>query len=258
MGSLGAAGNGGIWGMGPFHDNFRRRSNKKKDTNKRESKPSSSVDSAAGSGGGGYQFPLKQAVTSAALCLTGDTIAQLRHRWVRNKDTLSHSEDFKDTVGTLFSEYDYIRALRMSSYGFLLYGPGSYAWYQFLDHFMPQKNIQNLTTKVVLNQIVLGPTVIAVIFAWNNLWFQVLDSSQYIEFRGGSSSSPRCFHVHVIHILELLPVFNHEQMTSAAKHLCSCTNKWCFNHQNPRARTRDPWFLVEERFIGDHDHGLAR
>lgn len=167
MGSLGATGNGGVWGMGPFHDNIRRRSNKKKDTNKRESKPSNSVDSA---GGGGYQFPLKQAVTSSALCLTGDTIAQLRHRWVRNKDTLSHSQDFKDTISTLFSEYDYIRALRMSSYGFLLYGPGSYAWYQFLDHCMPQKNVQNLTTKVVLNQVVLGPTVIAVIFAWNNLW----------------------------------------------------------------------------------------
>lgn len=26
---------------------------------------------------------------------------------------------------------------------------------------------------------------------------------------------------------------------------------------NPRARTRDPWFLVEEGFIGDHGHGFA-
>lgn len=58
----------------------------------------------------------------------------------------------------------------MTSYGFLLYGPGSYAWYQFLDHWMPHKNVQNLTAKVVLNQVVLGPTVIGVIFAWNNLW----------------------------------------------------------------------------------------
>ncbi|XP_047951131.1 protein SYM1 [Salvia hispanica] len=162
MGYLGVAGNGGIWGMGPFHHNFRRRSNKK-----RESKPSNSVDSAAA---GGYQFPLQQAATSSVLCLTGDTIAQLRHRWVRNKDTLANSGDIKDIITTLSSEHDYIRALRMSSYGFLLYGPGSYAWYQLLDHFMPQKNFQNLTAKVVLNQVVLGPTVIGVIFAWNNLW----------------------------------------------------------------------------------------
>ncbi|KAL8031639.1 hypothetical protein ABFX02_13G039100 [Erythranthe guttata] len=63
-----------------------------------------------------------------------------------------------------------MRALRMTSYGLLLYGPGSYAWYQYLDHCMPKQNAQNLVTKVVLNQIVLGPTVIGIIFAWNNLW----------------------------------------------------------------------------------------
>lgn len=93
MGYLGAAGNGGIWGMGPFHHKFRRRSNKKRDANnKRESKPSNSLDSTAA---GGYQFPLQQAATSSVLCLTGDTIAQLRHRWVRNKDTLANSGDIK-------------------------------------------------------------------------------------------------------------------------------------------------------------------
>lgn len=58
--------------------------------------------------------------------------------------------DMKDVTSTLLSEYDYTRAVRMASYGFLLYGPGSYAWYQFLDHCMPQKNVQNLTTKVNL------------------------------------------------------------------------------------------------------------
>ncbi|KAL8458181.1 hypothetical protein ACS0TY_035897 [Phlomoides rotata] len=117
--------------------------NKKRNTSKKESKPSNSIDSASG----GYRFPLKQAVTSASLCLTGDTVAQLRHRWVRNKDTLSHSDDFKDVLSILFSEHDYIRALRMSSYGFLLYGPGSYAWYQFLDHIMHKQNVQNLMMK---------------------------------------------------------------------------------------------------------------
>ncbi|KAF5960978.1 hypothetical protein HYC85_002187 [Camellia sinensis] len=58
----------------------------------------------------------------------------------------------------------------MTSYGFLLYGPGSYAWYQFLDHCMPKQTVENLVLKVLLNQIILGPIVIAVVFAWNNLW----------------------------------------------------------------------------------------
>ncbi|GFP79179.1 protein sym-1 [Phtheirospermum japonicum] len=165
MGSLGASGNGGLWGMGPFHDNIRRR----RDKRNKESKPSSSRDSAAAAAAS-YSFPLKQAATAAALTLTGDTIAQLRHNWVKNKDSLTSTEDFKDTASSLLSEHDWIRALRMTSYGFLFYGPGSYAWYQFLDHCMPKQTVRNLVMKVLLNQIVLGPTVIAVIFAWNNLW----------------------------------------------------------------------------------------
>ncbi|XP_039802412.1 uncharacterized protein LOC120666605 isoform X1 [Panicum virgatum] len=35
---------------------------------------------------------------------------------------------------------------------------------------MPKQSFVNLSTKVILNQIVLGPCVIAVVFAWNNLW----------------------------------------------------------------------------------------
>ncbi|CAK9144296.1 unnamed protein product [Ilex paraguariensis] len=57
----------------------------------------------------------------------------------------------------------------MITYGFLFYGPGSYAWYQYLDHCMPKQTVENLLMKVLLNQIVLGPAVIAVVFAWNNL-----------------------------------------------------------------------------------------
>ncbi|KAK6134390.1 hypothetical protein DH2020_031879 [Rehmannia glutinosa] len=166
MGSLGASGNGGLWGMGPFRDNIRRR----RDKRNKESKPSSSRDAAGEPTAASYSFPLKQAATASSLALTGDTIAQLRQKWVRNKDSLSNTEDFKDIATSLLSEHDWIRALRMTSYGFLLYGPGSYAWYQYLDHCMPKQNVKNLMMKVLLNQIVLGPTVIAVIFAWNNLW----------------------------------------------------------------------------------------
>ncbi|KAK6134338.1 hypothetical protein DH2020_031961 [Rehmannia glutinosa] len=143
MGSLGASGNGGLWGMGPFHDNIRRR----RDKRDKESKPSSSRDAAGEPAAASYSFPLKQAATAASLALTGDTIAQLRQRWVKNQDTLSNTEDFKDIATSLLSEHDWIRALRMTSYGFLLYGPGSYAWYQYLDHCMPKQNVKNLMMK---------------------------------------------------------------------------------------------------------------
>ncbi|XP_057461231.1 protein sym-1 [Actinidia eriantha] len=167
MGAL-SGGNGGLWGLPPFHFNQRRR-------NRRKSKPS---DSADATGGTGYQFPLKQAVTAGSLALAGDTIAQLRGRWVKNKAlkqrSLSHphhdDDSVKDDVTCLLSNHDWLRALRMTSYGFLLYGPGSYTWYQFLDRCMPKQSVKNILLKVLLNQIVLGPSVIAVVFAWNNLW----------------------------------------------------------------------------------------
>ncbi|CAI8617262.1 unnamed protein product [Vicia faba] len=122
--------------------------------------------------GGGYQFPVKQAITAASLALTGDTIAQISNRWSKAKGTDENAS--QDALSRLLSEHDLLRALRMTSYGFLFDGPGSFAWYKLLDHCLPKLNVQNLMLKVLLNQIVLGPSVIAVFFAWNNLWQQKL------------------------------------------------------------------------------------
>ncbi|KAL7185328.1 hypothetical protein ACSBR2_027294 [Camellia fascicularis] len=165
-----SGGNGGFWGFPPFQSHQRRRS-----TRNGRSKSNDSVDAT---GGTGYRFPLKQAATAATLALTGDTIAQLQQRWVKTKslssphhhDSIKAKQEPGDVIGTLPSDHDWLRALRMTSYGFLLYGPGSYAWYQFLDHCMPKQTVENLVLKVLLNQIILGPVVIAVVFAWNNLW----------------------------------------------------------------------------------------
>ncbi|KAG2621722.1 hypothetical protein PVAP13_3NG322500 [Panicum virgatum] len=49
-------------------------------------------------------------------------------------------------------------------------GKSALACSKFLDRCMPKQSFVNLSTKVILNQIVLGPCVIAVVFAWNNLW----------------------------------------------------------------------------------------
>ncbi|XAR49523.1 hypothetical protein NMG60_11032757 [Bertholletia excelsa] len=160
-------GNGKFWGFPPF--NSRRRSCRSKGS----SKPYDSVDAA---GGTGYRFPVQQALTAGSLALAGDTIAQFQGRWVKSKalkqhsSSQSHDDSIKDVISTLLSNHDYLRALRMTSYGFIFYGPGSYAWYQYLDRSLPKQTVQNLLLKVLLNQIVLGPTVIAVVFAWNNLW----------------------------------------------------------------------------------------
>ncbi|KAG0480631.1 hypothetical protein HPP92_011489 [Vanilla planifolia] len=114
-----------------------------------------------------FEFPVKQATVAAFLALSGDTIAQLRNRIAdQSQDQLDGSQK----ESSVWSNHDWLRSLRMVSYGFLLYGPGSYAWYQLLDQYMPEQTFFTISTKVLLNQIVLGPCVIAVIFAWNNFW----------------------------------------------------------------------------------------
>ncbi|KAB1210210.1 PXMP2/4 family protein 4 [Morella rubra] len=159
---------GGLGGLWNLNFPFRKRP--------KSGSKSKSSDSAETIGRGGFHFPLKQAATAGSLALAGDTIAQLRARMRKGKaleqHSLSDSHGFTkvDVMWTLLSDHDWFRALRMTSYGFLFYGPGSYAWYQYLDRSMPKQSVENLLLKILLNQIVLGPSVIAVVFAWNNLW----------------------------------------------------------------------------------------
>lgn len=51
-------------------------------------------------------------------------------------------------VDDTFWRHDFVRSLRMASYGFLLYGPLSDEWYKLLDIYMPTKNLANFSAKV--------------------------------------------------------------------------------------------------------------
>ncbi|XP_066306930.1 uncharacterized protein [Miscanthus floridulus] len=175
-----AIGNGGEWWWNlpslRRKSDSRRRGRRNPDPRGRRRGPpreplssSSSSESIEQGRGWPIEFPFRQAVTAASLTFTGDTIAQVRSRIVDRRRCCPDS-DTKELIPDILLNHDWIRALRMASYGFLLYGPGSYAWYQLLDRCMPKQTFVNLSAKVILNQIVLGPCVIAVIFAWNNLW----------------------------------------------------------------------------------------
>ncbi|XP_021753710.1 protein SYM1-like [Chenopodium quinoa] len=157
---------GSWWSTNPFNQ-FRHRGRKPR---RRENKHNASSSESSAQPNSAHHFPLKQALTAGSLALAGDTIAQLRQRWTSITQKSDTDDSDKDTIQSLLSSHDWLRALRMTSYGFLLYGPGSYVWYQTLDRYFPQPTVQNLLTKVLLNQIILGPSVIAVVFAWNNLW----------------------------------------------------------------------------------------
>ncbi|CAN0897457.1 Protein SYM1 [Linum grandiflorum] len=165
MEAIWGLGNGGLKGWG-----WDSRNKKRKPCRSGGSNSPTSLNAA-----GGFRFPLKQALTAGTLAVTGDTIAQLTEHWRRHKAASKQQDQLSSSIGSdkaamVLSNHDWLRALRMASYGFLLYGPGSYAWYQFLEHCLPKQTVQNLVLKVVLNQVILGPSVIAVVFAWNSLW----------------------------------------------------------------------------------------
>ncbi|KAG6545853.1 hypothetical protein Mapa_012814 [Marchantia paleacea] len=120
-----------------------------------------------------WQFPLKAGLTSGGLAFVGDTAAQFVTRYKRSKSfqQVSESREKKSVLNDeTFWQHDWVRAARMGSYGFLCYGPLSHVWYQTLDRALPVKNTMNFLVKVTLNQIVLGPVVIAIVFAWNAVW----------------------------------------------------------------------------------------
>lgn len=116
------------------------------------------------------RFPLKAAVTASVLATTGDTVAQVVDRYKKRKALEEQGIPNQATDGVSLWDHDWQRAARMASYGFLIYGPLSQVWYEILDHFMPLKNLTNLSLKVVANQVILGPIVITLVFAWNKLW----------------------------------------------------------------------------------------
>ncbi|KAJ7565619.1 hypothetical protein O6H91_02G067500 [Diphasiastrum complanatum] len=155
---------------------FSRRSRRSLHKSQRGQSAAGSGSQGQRAGKSGWRFPMKPAITAGALALLGDTAAQLQARWARRKalescsdvvDPSLHKQALQDASLT---NHDWLRAIRMATYGFLLYGPGSQAWYELLDRYFQKKTTLNLSLKVVLNQIILGPCVILVIFAWNSLW----------------------------------------------------------------------------------------
>lgn len=92
---------------------------------------------------------------------------------------------------------DAARALRMGSFGLLFYGPYQHWWYKLLGQQWPSRSTSHFLTKVehdgatsqagkaashlylpaqarlclqvALNQLVLGPLVLSVVFTWNLL-----------------------------------------------------------------------------------------
>eukprot|EP00271_Cylindrocystis_brebissonii_P013725 TRINITY_DN338_c0_g1_i3.p1 TRINITY_DN338_c0_g1~~TRINITY_DN338_c0_g1_i3.p1 ORF type:complete len:239 (+),score=19.09 TRINITY_DN338_c0_g1_i3:299-1015(+) len=121
------------------------------------------------------RFPWKVACTAGTLSLTGDTIAQLGDRYKKQRaieDANGRGEPVRPEAIAEANvwNHDFARSLRMGSYGFLLYAPGTQMWYEMLDRVIVGKSLQSISLKVLANQVILGPAIILVVFAWNYFW----------------------------------------------------------------------------------------
>jgi protein Mpv17 len=89
----------------------------------------------------------------------GDLLAQSLERWQLSRENKS-PRNLRP-----------MRTTRMLTFGLCFYGPFQHWWYGALSQTFPGKGVRSFLIKVTLNQIVLGPIVLATAFAWN-LWLQ--------------------------------------------------------------------------------------
>eukprot|EP00240_Pyramimonas_obovata_P014147 CAMPEP_0118933912 /NCGR_PEP_ID=MMETSP1169-20130426/12974_1 /TAXON_ID=36882 /ORGANISM="Pyramimonas obovata, Strain CCMP722" /LENGTH=202 /DNA_ID=CAMNT_0006876743 /DNA_START=113 /DNA_END=718 /DNA_ORIENTATION=+ len=110
----------------------------------------------------------KSMVTTASLGMTGDLVAQSIGRYKRVKELKAAGVDTSD-----LPLLDFKRFFKMATFGFFYYGPLQGVWYPALDKTFPVdralpmvKNLFPFGMKVTLNQVLLGPMVVPVVFAW--------------------------------------------------------------------------------------------
>ncbi|PKA53652.1 BTB/POZ domain-containing protein [Apostasia shenzhenica] len=66
-----------------------------------------------------------------------------------------------------FDSLDWIRTLRMGSYGLLISGPSLHLWFNFVSRILPKRDVINTLKKMFLGQAMYGPIMTAVFFSVN-------------------------------------------------------------------------------------------
>lgn len=129
---------------------------------KRHASTSSSSGSSSAVIPGGWGSLLNSAFACGGFSLISDTLVQSIELQSSKKERGEH-KDSSDA-----KKYEPDRAARMLGFGLLFYGPLQHFWYALLDKQFNRKTyLPHFASKVVLNQIVLGPIVVMSVFAWN-------------------------------------------------------------------------------------------
>ncbi|XP_070017170.1 uncharacterized protein [Nicotiana sylvestris] len=70
-------------------------------------------------------------------------------------------------AGSLLTQYDLARTLRMAGYGALIVGPSLHFWFNFLSRCFPKRDVITTFKKIALGQTVYGPAINSIFFSMN-------------------------------------------------------------------------------------------
>ncbi|WVZ90337.1 hypothetical protein U9M48_036646 [Paspalum notatum var. saurae] len=83
--------------------------------------------------------------------------------------TIFTAADLSSQMFTLGPEdsLDFLRTIRMASYGLLISGPTLHIWFNFISKVFPKQDVVNTLKKMFLGQAVYGPIINSVFFSYN-------------------------------------------------------------------------------------------
>ena len=112
---------------------------------------------------------LKDACACGALSVIGDTLAQRASKRAESPRRGSRRNRNSSSVTKLRNtgfSWDCVRSARMGAFGLLVYGPMQHFWYKALKAQFGGRSAGDFAAKVMLNQVILGPIVCSLVFAW--------------------------------------------------------------------------------------------
>lgn len=55
----------------------------------------------------------------------------------------------------------------MAAYGLLILGPSQHLWFNFLSQILPKRDIVTIMKKIVVGQVIYGPSITTIFFSYN-------------------------------------------------------------------------------------------
>ncbi|XP_057464848.1 uncharacterized protein LOC130754627 [Actinidia eriantha] len=113
------------------------------------------------------------AVSSQKVGLVGWYLGMVKSRPILTKSITSAliyttADLSSQTIAAPASEpYDLIRTLRMAGYGMLILGPSLHFWFNFVSKILPKRDLITTFKKIMMGQILYGPTMTVVFFSVN-------------------------------------------------------------------------------------------